>query len=395
MARKPKNKRVADDQSIASALSSPGPSSEVNDRSKKPVKKSRHRAPSTESTRQAPTGMDLDDDHVQLTDTVTSLVKKINDQQQTIDRLTQQVNFLMTYLGVEATTTTTTTATAVASSADPVAGPSTSSPDVAQQLSNLTFADITAKRPVPLSMALKQAVVSAVYKDFEEKDRRARNVVIKGLPACDGHEVEVVKAMLSGELGQDFSVVKCRRLGQEQGGKVLPVLVTLSSETEASFVTQNARRLRQSNNETVRRSIYINPDLTRAEAFTAYQNRCERREREAKRKKSDQQKSSSTTPPAAPVSGPPPTSTAGANFVMPMFQPTTSMFVPGASTNTPPSSSAATVTAVPTVVTATATDQSPVASTANTNNAAPSSSAATVTVTATAATATGDRNTSQ
>jgi len=42
-----------------------------------------------------------------------------------------------------------------------------------------------ARKPTALSIPLRQAVVSAVYADFEEKDRRARNVVVSGL----SHEI--------------------------------------------------------------------------------------------------------------------------------------------------------------------------------------------------------------
>jgi len=55
------------------------------------------------------------------------------------------------------------------------------------------------------------------------------------------------------------------------------LLVSLSTAEEASYLISNARHLRRSNNELVRKNIYINADLTPAEAKAAYELRCARR----------------------------------------------------------------------------------------------------------------------
>ena len=67
-------------------------------------------------------------------------------------------------------------------------------------------------------------------------------------------------------------VVKCRRLGRHQTGRVQPLLVVFSSASDASYLIDNARRLRQSSNPHIRESVYTNADLTKAD-----QRRCRRR----------------------------------------------------------------------------------------------------------------------
>lgn len=264
------------------------------------------------------------------TDVVAGLVKKVIEQQATINRLTQQVDFLLSYLGInvnnEPNVKPLTTSVSVSDPAGDGNLPSTSQalqpaadtdePVVVPRPT--TFADISARRPAPLSAAMKQAVVSAVYRDFEDRDRRNRNVVISGIPSTVTNDAVAVKHLLEEEYGRTYEVVKCRRLGRPTPGKTQPVLVTLTTAAEAQYLVNNARLLRQSSDSHVRATVFINPDITRAEAFAAYQERCERRVRAASRPPRDrrpsaagqlagrlQQTNSQTVPPSSPSPLPP------------------------------------------------------------------------------------------
>ena len=73
-------------------------------------------------------------------------------------------------------------------------------------------------------------------------------------------------------------IVKCRRLGLPHDGRVQPLLVVLETVSDSEFLIKNARCLRRSTDPVIRNSVYINPDLTKAEALTAYHRRCRRRE---------------------------------------------------------------------------------------------------------------------
>ena len=145
------------------------------------------------------------------------------------------------------------------------------------QLQRHSYAS-TVMKPSALSAPFRQAVVSAVYADFEEKDRRAKNVVISGLSASSLSDKSAVENLCYTEFGFTPKVTRCRRLGQPRTDRVQPLLVVLESVTDAEFLVKNARSLRQSNDPRIRNSVYVNADLTKAEALTAYQRRCRRRE---------------------------------------------------------------------------------------------------------------------
>ena len=137
-------------------------------------------------------------------------------------------------------------------------------------------------KPAVLSAPFRDAVVSAVYHDFEEKDRRAKNIVIAGVPPSSSDKV-YIENLCRNELHLIVEVVKCRRLGQPKPDRCQPILATLRSSGDVEAVIKVAKDLRYSDDATVRNSVYINPDMTRAESLAAYQRRCRRRERAARR----------------------------------------------------------------------------------------------------------------
>lgn len=336
------NKRPADDDltGVARVFGSSDDTSQPN-RKKKRIKKMKSSVvtPSDESSRQIDDAIEsvlsqslpqsqMDDDidldtsveidNQQLKSTVLALAGKVKDQQATINKLTSQVDFLLSYLGVtnpqvgRATNVADTSLGGSGATASPPAGSSSSSAPApvsgsatVQSLSlssaattAVTYSKVTNQRPAPLSSALQQAVVSAVYRDFEDRDRRNRNVVISGIPVTEPNDVVAVQQLLEDQFGRTYTVTKCRRLGHPMPGKYRPVLATMSTVVEAQFLVQNSKLLRQSTNDHVRASVYINPDVTRAEAYAAYQSRCERRRRAAARPR-DQSSTAAVAPASA------------------------------------------------------------------------------------------------
>ena len=128
-----------------------------------------------------------------------------------------------------------------------------------------------------LSLPFRNAVISAVYADFEDKDRRAKNIVISGLPVSSTTDKVSVEILCQKEFSFIPRIIKCRRLGQSVQGRIQPILVTFHTTADAEFLISNAKSLRQSGDPTVKSSVYINPDLTKAEALAAYDRRCRRR----------------------------------------------------------------------------------------------------------------------
>jgi len=133
-----------------------------------------------------------------------------------------------------------------------------------------------------------QDAVTAMYVDLRRKQQRTNNIVITGLQNSD-NDAALVTELLQEEFGCDeemwpgVSVARCQRLGRKQDNKLQPLLVTLDSRDQAEYYIKNARYLRNSNNQEIKRNVYINADLTPPEAKAAYELRMER-----KRKHSDQ-----------------------------------------------------------------------------------------------------------
>jgi len=69
-----------------------------------------------------------------------------------------------------------------------------------------------------------------------------------------------------------LDIATCKRLGQvqTQSGKCQPLLVVCKSTDVVAAVLSSARLLRNSSNSVVKNSVFINPNLTKAEARAAY-----------------------------------------------------------------------------------------------------------------------------
>lgn len=214
----------------------------------------------------------------------------------------RQIDSLLSMLGITPTPTV-----AVASSSVPV-GPSSSQPPrkVPAAASAHSYAATVGNAPA-LPAPLKQAVVVAVYRDLQEHDKRARNIVLSGMKAAadDQQDSHLASDLLEAEFGFKPTIEKCRRLGKKQPLRIQPLLLTLSTAKEASYYVTEAKRLRQSDNEHIRRSVYINRDVTKAEAQAAYISRCERRQRAADWQKRQAGASSTSQPMPPPPSSSP------------------------------------------------------------------------------------------
>jgi len=200
---------------------------------------------------------------------VVQLQHQVADLQNKVQTLTAQLQFVMSFLEIT----------------------ESSSPPPAGELVDQTVTYAAAAKPraphvvVPpppppsaLDAQLRHDLVSAVYVDMQSTQRRARNIVITGFPtSMRGSEAEHVNDFLDVEFRRRFDIVVCRRVGKPYPGKLQPLLVTLGNERQAAYLVDNAKQLRASSTEYVSQSIYINADMTRAQAKAAYDIRCRRR----------------------------------------------------------------------------------------------------------------------
>ena len=235
-----------------------------------------------------------DDDHVgnaiaELHVIVNGQCAQIDELRATVHRQQECINTLMSMLGVPSATASGTHVQAPLSSSavqpGSSSGASSSSSAAASAAAPPAHTYAGTVRDVPaLSAPLRQAVVTAVYRDVKEHERRARNIVLNGVPPADGRDdTQIVSALFGREFGTKPEIIKCRRFGKPQPAKVQPLLVVLRDETAADFYANRAKQLRQSSDERTRRFVFINRDATKAEAQAAYVARCERRQRAADR----------------------------------------------------------------------------------------------------------------
>jgi len=128
---------------------------------------------------------------------------------------------------------------------------------------------------------LSRDAVASMYVDMELKQRRARNIVVRGMP-YNNDDFSYDTNLLADEFDLRYiPTVSCMRIGKRddgRDGRVQPLLVTLESRQDAAYLIANARILHQSCDTTVRQNVYISADLSPAEAKAAYDLRCRCRE---------------------------------------------------------------------------------------------------------------------
>jgi hypothetical protein len=198
------------------------------------------------------------------------------------------MEFIMSYLGLKEDENT---------ALNIQAQPATVSTDSAAistttQTNKLNYANATRSKPTTqLSGQLRQAVMSAVYSDLHSKASRANNIIISGLPKEGTNKDEdMVCDLIEHEFNFRPSIQLCRRLGKVVIDKTQNLLVTLTSEDQVKTILLNAKQLRRSANSFVRTNMFINADLTKAEATAAYEDRCHRRlQREERTTRQQQQ----------------------------------------------------------------------------------------------------------
>jgi len=123
-----------------------------------------------------------------------------------------------------------------------------------------------------------------------EINKRKKNVVVTGLPEIvsssdDKNVAKLLEEQAFSNFCEENLTVKpslsnmgCRRLGKRIDTKPRRLLVHLTTEQNAQDLLQSARTvLRNSSDQYIASSVFINPDLTPADAKLAYERRQKRR----------------------------------------------------------------------------------------------------------------------
>ena len=214
--------------------------------------------------------------------TVDELKSTIQSYKLTVDKLTNQLNFVLSYLDINdnravANTSSSADETAVKETTFTTTGAAVATAAATTSYSNVAAA-ASARSGRSKPSSLKEAVVTAVNIEQREKERRAKTVVISGLlPNNSTTDAECFRRLSMLELGVDPSIKFTKRLGVAVGDRVQPLLIGLQSADQAADLIQLAKQLRRSTDEHVRTSVYINRNMTVGESKLAYEERCRRR----------------------------------------------------------------------------------------------------------------------
>ena len=222
---------------------------------------------------------------------ISQLNHTVIEQSRTIDRLSKQLHFVLSYLEIVDNTGTTdssqivsvSTQSAVVVDPDPVTAKQSSDNHNSTILpTKTTYSSIIRSTKdstkYPMTTA-RSAAVAAIYIEQNTKKRRASSLVVSGLPIdTQQKDVNIFSQLCSTEFDIRPDIVTTRRLGKPAAGKIQPLLVALRSTDEAKLLIELARQLRHSTNTYVRDNVYINANLTRAEAEAAYLLRVQRRQ---------------------------------------------------------------------------------------------------------------------
>jgi hypothetical protein len=124
-----------------------------------------------------------------------------------------------------------------------------------------------------------------MYVDQSLKRRRESSLIVTGL-AVGRPDTELFASLCLAEFAIKPDVVSAKRLGHSQTDKVQPLLIYLKQPDQAQQLINSAKRLRHSSEPAVRDRVFINQNLTKAEAAAAYQLRVQRRRAMLRRQQS-------------------------------------------------------------------------------------------------------------
>ena len=197
--------------------------------------------------------------------------EEVTRQRNVINVLTQRLSFMMSMFGID---------DGVLLNDDRNADGGGSVSEVKISRGNATSGNATNTANSVLSPkdSFQSAVLSAVCVEQQKQESRAKNFVVSGLPVGSNDDVKkAIDQLCEKELNMQPCIRSCRQLGRRVEGKVQPILVSLHTVDEAASVISKAKQLRNSADPLVKRQVYINPDLTKAQSAAAYELRCQRR----------------------------------------------------------------------------------------------------------------------
>ena len=113
------------------------------------------------------------------------------------------------------------------------------------------------------------------------KEARLSNIVVSRVyPAKDGDgdvdDTAIIKEILFSHFDISPAITRTCRIGRETPGPAQLLLITFYDQAAATYLNDNAKPLRQSPDADIRRFVFFNRNLTKAESPAAYEQRIRR-----------------------------------------------------------------------------------------------------------------------
>ena len=138
------------------------------------------------------------------------------------------------------------------------------------------------RQPWPsITSTFRQTVAAVVQSEQRSVKYKAKNFIVSGLPVSDTvSDKDLITEICRRDIGIIPCVKKCRRLGElpTNQEKIQKLLVITDDQMQVNEIIANAKLLRRSADLLVRKQVYINADLTKAESRAAFERRQRRRD---------------------------------------------------------------------------------------------------------------------
>jgi hypothetical protein len=207
---------------------------------------------------------------------------RVHSQQSLIDKLQGQLNFVLSFLDIKSTDAVEFTEDKQPTCEHPTVA-TASITGAVNGSDGPAWTEVVSRKPRQ-PQTLQQSVVAAVYVDQTLKKRHEASVIVSGLqPSSSQSDADIFAALCDAEFQVKPVIASTKRLGQPLNGRTQPMLVMLKQVDQAKQILSKVKVLRRSANDAIRRNVFINPYMTRAEATAAYQMRVQRRSSQQRR----------------------------------------------------------------------------------------------------------------
>jgi hypothetical protein len=227
---------------------------------------------------------------------VEQLASIVAQQKEMISTLSSQLNFVLSFLDIQRGDAFQLQPSVGASPSDEATNAATASNDCTKSATDMenvaphavtemlhhpvaaSFADVV-KRSVSREIADSRRITAAaaMYLEQANKASRANSFLVSGVPVSESPDNVLVENLCQEEFRLSVKILSCKRIGRQYQDKPCSLLVYVHSCEQAQAVISSAKLLRKSSKATVRTCIFINPNLTKAEAKAQYELRQRRR----------------------------------------------------------------------------------------------------------------------